>query len=766
MNKIIILLGSLLLLCNSIFAYRRDIHPMTVNPDFSATGGLVGWYDNILSISYTTTNPGFSIQVDFSTPAIPLNETILTFGGKWGTSLDNAILIKENNATLKFSRHVKYNDSYGFYESNAWNPNILKRNTNYSLKVEIDETRLRYSIWEEGKPDSISYEYEFYGMASSYLKDILARTTKNLAYAVNLHYFPQKLKIEDLGSGVGVDPVKPAPTIRWGHLVNLNSNMYLRRQGTTSLGNLMYQNTNSDSANDLWELRPTNDSKRTPLSYSATFQNLYSDMYLSPQGCRKGNDVPLYETSFTDCNDWQIKKTVKEAIYFNLLNNSTNSYATVKNKSKEAMAPIVTSEQITGTECSWNFVDLNFDAPIETGYYSIQNKNSSKFLYVKNYSISVGEYIVQHSYNGTYQDLWYIEKQAGGFYTISNMDSRLYLEVENGNFDNGAYIKQADVPSFGYRKWIIKQGNESGTYTRQSLASGKYMVVQNASTAENAYIIQYATGEDNKLWTLKKETFAPLPSTWSGLGGIYKIKNLYTNMFLVVKDASISLSEHLITWSTADTKNAWWSVVQKDNGTWLIKNLNSQLYMNVDGNSMEEGASIVQWVDGRDTGNSLWNIIPDPYLTSSNIFFLKNVRSGKYAHVQNDSETPGAWITQQYGDTPIGPNNKMRWEFIRVDSPSNRVLTKSISIDNPDDLISVPSQLKIYSIANNVFKISSNEKKIHQIQLMSVNGQILNQYNVGDIQYELNTDGKSTGVYLLYIIYDDKSSEARKILVK
>ena len=292
------------------------------------------------------------------------------------------------------------------------------------------------------------------------------------------------------------------------------------------------------------------------------------------------------------------------------------------------------------------------------------------------------------------------------------------------------------------------------------------MVVQNASTAENAYIIQYATGEDNKLWTLKKETFAPLPSTWSGLGGIYKIKNLYTNMFLVVKDASISLSEHLITWSTADTKNAWWSVVQKDNGTWLIKNLNSQLYMNVDGNSMEEGASIVQWVDGRDTGNSLWNIIPDPYLTSSNIFFLKNVRSGKYAHVQNDSETPGAWITQQYGDTPIGPNNKMRWEFIRVDSPSNRVLTKSISIDNPDDLISVPSQLKIYSIANNVFKISSNEKKIHQIQLMSVNGQILNQYNVGDIQYELNTDGKSTGVYLLYIIYDDKSSEARKILVK
>lgn len=505
MNKIIILLGSLLLLCNSIFAYRRDIHPMTVNPDFSATGGLVGWYDNILSISHTTTNPGFSIQVDFSTPAIPLNETILTFGGKWGTSLDNAILIKENNATLKFSRHVKYNDSYGFYESNAWNPNILKRNTNYSLKVEIDETRLRYSIWEEGKPDSISYEYEFYGMASSYLKDILARTTKNLAYAVNLHYFPQKLKIEDLGSGVGVDPVKPAPTIRWGHLVNLNSNMYLRRQGTTSLGNLMYQNTNSDSANDLWELRPTNDSKRTPLSYSATFQNLYSDMYLSPQGCRKGNDVPLYETSFTDCNDWQIKKTVKEAIYFNLLNNSTNSYATVKNKSKEAMAPIVTSEQITGTECSWNFVDLNFDAPIETGYYSIQNKNSSKFLYVKNYSISVGEYIVQHSYNGTYQDLWYIEKQAGGFYTISNMDSRLYLEVENGNFDNGAYIKQADVPSFGYRKWIIKQGNESGTYTIQSLASGKYMVVQNASTAENAYIIQYATGEDNKLWTLKKK---------------------------------------------------------------------------------------------------------------------------------------------------------------------------------------------------------------------------------------------------------------------
>lgn len=766
MNKIIISLSLCLLLCNHIFAYHRVLYPMTATHDFSTTAGLVGWYDNTISISSTSTNAGFSIQVDFSTPATPLNETILTLGGKWQSAMDYGIFIKENNSSLKFSRHVNCKDTYGFYDSDAWNPNILKRNTNYSLKVEIDETRLRYSIWEEGKPGSILYEYEFYGMASSYLKSILSRTTKNLAYGVNLHYFPQKIIIEDLGSGVGVNPVLPEPTIRWGHLVNLNSNKYLRRKGTTSLGDLMFQASNSGSANDIWEMRPNYDSKRLPLSYTATFKNLYSEEYLAPQDCKKGSNIPLYETSSSDCNGWNIHKSAKEAIYFNLQNIHTNAYISVQNKSKEENAAIVTSDQITGAECSWNFVDLNLNTPIETGYYSIQNKNSSKFLYVKNHSTSIGEYIVEHSYNGTNQNLWYIEKQPGGFYTISNMDSQLYLEVEGGAFYDGAYITQAAVPDFGYRKWIIKKSSEGGTYTIQSLASGKYMVVKDASTAEDAYITQYDTGEDNKLWILKKETYTPLPSTWKGLGGVYKIKNLYTNMYLVVQDASTSPSEHLVTWNTADTKNAWWSVIQKDNGTWLIKSLNSQLYMNVEGNSMEEGASIVQWEGTRETGNSLWNIIKDPYVATPNIFFLKNVRSGKYAHVQNDSETPGAWITQQYGDTPTGPNNKMRWEFIRVNSPANSVLTKSSSTDNQDNLISIPSQLKIFSISDNVFKISSNNKKIYQIQMMSITGQILNNYNVGDIQYELNADGKSSGVYLLNVIYDDKSSEARKILVK
>ena len=766
MNKIIISLSLFLFFCNHILAYHRVLYPMTATYDFSTADGLVGWYDNTISISSTSTNAGFSIQVDFSTPSTPLNETILTLGGKWQSAMDYGIFIKENNSSLKFSRHVNCKDTYGFYNSDAWNPNILKRNTNYSLKVEIDETRLRYSIWEEEKPETVLYEYEFYGMASSYLKDILSRTTKNLAYGVNLHYFPQKIIIEDLGSGVGVNPILPKPTIRWGHLINLNSQKYMRRKGSTSLGDLIYQRSPSGSANDIWEMCPYYDSRRAPLSYNVSFQNLYSDEYLSPQDCKKGDNVPLYETSSSDCRGWGVNKSVKEAVYFNLLNNNTNTYVTVQNKSKEEGAAIVTSDKITGAECSWNFEDLNLKAPIETGYYSIQNKNSSKYLYVKNYSTSVGEYIVQHSYNGTNQNLWYIEKLPGGFYAISNMDSRLYLEVQGGAFDNGSYITQAASSRYGYRKWIIKKSNETGTYTIQSLASGKYMVVKDASTTEDAYITQYDTGENNKLWKLEKTNFNPLPSTWLGLGGVYKIKNLYTNMYLVVQNASTSLSEHLITWSNAETKNAWWSIIQKDNGTWLIKNLNSQLYMNVDGNSMEEGASIVQWNDhSGDTGNSLWNIIKDTYVTVPNIFFIKNVRSGKYAHVQNDSTTPGAWITQQYGDTPIGPNNKMRWEFIRVNSPTNPTLTKS-NTDNQEDLISLPSELKIYPISDNVFKISSKNKKMYQIQIMSVTGQLLNQYNVGDIQYELNMSNKTTGVYILNVIYDDKSSEARKVLVK
>lgn len=765
MKKRIYLIYLLLLVCNSIFAYHRVFNPMTLKPDFTVDN-LVGWYDHEISINPHSTNAGFSVQVDFSTPATPLNRKILTIGGNWQTSMDFGLSVIENNSGLKFRRHVKCKGSTGFYDDDSWNSNILKRNTNYSLKVEIDETRLRYSIWEEGKPETILYEYEFYGMASSYLKDILVRTTNNLAYAVDPHYFPQKLIVEDLGTGVGVTPIEPKPNVRWGHLINLNSQKYMRRKGSTSLGDLIYQRSLSGSANDIWEMHPNFDSKRTPLSYTTTFNNLYSDYYLTIQDCKPGDNIPLYEVSLSDCKNWKVMKQVKEAIYFNLYNDNTDSYISVRDKSKEENAQIVTSKKITGAECAWNFEDLNLKGPIETGYYSIQNKNSSKYLYVRNHSTSAGEYIIQHSDNGTNQNLWYIEKQPGGFYIMSNMDSGLYMEVENGSFDNAAYIKQVKLPRFGYKKWIIQKSSESDTYTIQNLASGKYMVIQNASTAEDAYAIQYNTGEENKLWKLNKVNFTPLPSTWSGLGGVYKIKNLYTGMYLVVKDASTAASEHLVAWDSANSKNAWWSVIQKKNGAWLIKNLNSQLYMNVDGNSMEEGASIVQWGDiGGDTGNSLWNIIKAP-VPLPNIFFLKNVRSGKYAHIQNDSETPGAWITQQNGDTPYGIDNRMRWEFIRVTSPTNTTLTKSNTTDSEEKTAISPSLLKIMNISDNIFEISSSDKEMSQIKLISITGQLLNQYNVGTTQYRINLDKFISGVYILNIIYKDGNNESRKILIK
>ena len=765
MKKINSLICLLLLICNYTFAYQRIIYPMRSTSEFITEKSLVGWYDNTISISSTETNAGFSISLYFSTPEKPLNQSILSIGREWENTIDHGINIKENNSTLKMIRHVQRRNIVGFYESNAWNPNLLKRNTNYCLKVEIDETRLRYAIWEEGRPENKTYEYEFYGLESSYLKNVLSHS--RLAYAVNPRYFPQELVIEELASGVGVEPVVPTPTVRWGYLINLNSQKYMRRYGSTSWADNIYQNSLSNTANEIWEMHPGYDSKRTPMAYNAILKNLYSEEYISPKDCSQGNNYPLKETSSTDCNEWKIEKKAKEANYFNIKNNHTNDYISVKDKSKEEMAPVVTSETVTGTECSWNFVDLNLNTPIETGYYSIQNKNSSKYLYTRYNSIDVGEYIVQHSYTKTNQNLWYIEKQPGGFYTISNMDSKLYMEVEGKSFSDGAYITQGASSEYAHRKWIIKKSSDTNTYTIQSLASGKYLVVQNASTAEDAYAIQYSGGQDNKLWILKKENFTPLPSTWTGLGGVYKIKNFQTGLYLVVKNASTTPGAYIIGWDNGDTPNAWWSVIQKDNGTWLIKNVNSQQYLNVKGNSMEEGANIIQWNDpDKNTGNSLWNIIPS-MIRMADVFLLKNVRSGKYVHVKNDSQTPGAWITQNFTESFEVDNNKTRWRFTRVDPPASGILSlKSNSTDNQDDLISLASELKVYSIADNVFKISSNNKKMHQIQIMSVTGQLLNQYSVGDIQYELNLNNKTTGVYLLNVIYDDKSSETRKVLVK
>lgn len=129
----------------------------------------------------------------------------------------------------------------------------------------------------------------------------------------------------------------------------------------------------------------------------------------------------------------------------------------VKNASKDDFAGIV--QYGTGeANAEWEIL------PADYGFVQLRNRNSQKYLVVRNGSLSVGAELIQHSAD-TPNSYWKINKES-------------YTEA----------------------------GTKYSVYTLKNQLSGLYAVVQNASMVDGASVVQYDTGDKNRLWTFEKQS--------------------------------------------------------------------------------------------------------------------------------------------------------------------------------------------------------------------------------------------------------------------
>lgn len=113
----------------------------------------------------------------------------------------------------------------------------------------------------------------------------------------------------------------------------------------------------------------------------------------------------------------------------------------------------------TGEEnAKWEIVPAAF------GFVQLRNKNSQKYLVVKDASLEIGEALIQHGAS-TPNSYWRISKE-------------IYTE----------------------------SGSQHIAYTLRNKLSELYAVVKDASSLDGVPIIQYNTGEKNKLWAFEKQS--------------------------------------------------------------------------------------------------------------------------------------------------------------------------------------------------------------------------------------------------------------------
>lgn len=129
-------------------------------------------------------------------------------------------------------------------------------------------------------------------------------------------------------------------------------------------------------------------------------------------------------------------------------------------------------------------------------------------------------------------------------------------------------------------------GTFSGFYRLTPRHSGKALVVQNASTSNNAAVIQYTYGgsNTNDEWQI------------SGIGsGYYRIINRNSSKDMVVQGASTSNGAPIIQYTYGGSNtNDEWQLVDNGNGYYRIVNRMSGKVVEVAGSSTADGAAVQQ----------------------------------------------------------------------------------------------------------------------------------------------------------------------------
>ncbi len=153
------------------------------------------------------------------------------------------------------------------------------------------------------------------------------------------------------------------------------------------------------------------------------------------------------------------------------------------------------------------------------GYYKLTVKHSGKALTVKDGSTADAARLVQKTYGGGTEQMWYVEKTSDTnpeTYMLISAKSQKVADVQGSSTLNAAQLLQYHYNGNNNQRFILEDIG-SGYFKIKAKHSGKVLDVQYASTSDNADVVQWSSGSgDNQKWTpVAVNAPVPAPSTGS-----------------------------------------------------------------------------------------------------------------------------------------------------------------------------------------------------------------------------------------------------------
>ena len=315
------------------------------------------------------------------------------------------------------------------------------------------------------------------------------------------------------------------------------------------------------------------------------------------------------------------------------------------------------------------------------GLYKLQNRNSGLYMDVNNNSTENNANVVVFAdEQGDPSQFWQLAEVGEGIYSIKNYRSGKVLDIMDNSTDNGAVVQQYDDYSAANQQFILLDAAD-GYYYLAASHSGKVVEVPSSSLEWGEWCKLYDNnGSATQQWKLvdyKPQGYAvatvykDADYKGSSLGlpeGSYNATDLalYGIGADQISSLKVTPGYRVILYDgdnfdgenvsyTGDTNHfpsfndktssirVEASGVSGKSGVYKLKNRNSGLYMDVENNSTDNNAPVVQYVSEGDDPSQLFEFAE----VGNGVYSITNKNSGKSFDIA-DNSTDNRALVQLY----------------------------------------------------------------------------------------------------------------------
>ena len=262
----------------------------------------------------------------------------------------------------------------------------------------------------------------------------------------------------------------------------------------------------------------------------------------------------------------------------------------------------------------------------------------------------------------------------GAVYMIQNVNSGLYLEVDGGKTENGANVQQwgADEPA-SHNTWRVLSDGD-GYYTLYPQIGDKvsYLLDISGNSPDN--------GTNVGIWSATNAD-AQRFKFYQASDGIYYLltKASGDQSCVAVQAASKDSGANVVQWAVnlSDTSQQWKLTQVSDTGctmdtskTYMFRNANSGLYMEVANGKAEDNSNVQQWGANEPAAHNSWTL---KEFGGGYYYIISQLADGKTYYLNSTGSANGANIE-------IVTNNKSSshlFKFVKNPDGTYNILTRT-----------------------------------------------------------------------------------------